>query len=198
MKSRNLIQGFILLMTIGALLIPSTVLAASGEGNGALVAWARSGKGAIHGAGSMTIAGSGELWILDVAGDSRIAVKGAGSVQEYPSGWVRYAGFDGAAKISTDEIKVVVIGYGVRMLASGSGKFALSGNGKYRTTGDGWTAHETLIELRRFSPAAEEDCPVDPEYECPEGYHGVVIEVCDVDEEGNESNCEYIYDCVED
>ena len=41
------------------------------------------------------------------------------------------------------------------------------------------------------------ECPVD-DSECPDGYHGVVIEVCDVDDEGNESGCELIYDCVED
>lgn len=198
MKSQHLIRGFILLITLGALLIPTTVLAATGEGTGALVAWARAGKGAIHGAGNMTISGSGELWVLDVAGDSRIAVKGAGIVQEYPSGWVRYAGFDGTAKITTDEIKVVVIGRGLRLLASGAGEFALRGDGGYRTTGSGWEVHDALIELRRYSPTAEEECPVDVEYECPEGYHAVVIEVCDVDEDGVESNCEIIYDCVED
>ena len=198
MKTRNLMRTIILLTTLGALLIPFTVLAASGEGTGALAAWARLGKGAIHGAGTMTVTGNGELWIYDVAGDSRIAVKGSGTVQEYPSGWVRYAGFDGTAKISSDEVKVVVMGYGIRMIARGSGEFALRGDGNYRTTGDGWTPHEALIELRHYTTVSEEQCPPEPEYECPEGYHAVVIEVCDVDEDGNESNCEIIYDCVED
>lgn len=45
--------------------------------------------------------------------------------------------------------------------------------------------------------SSSEECPVN-EAGCPEGYHWVVVEVCDVDEEGNESGCELIYDCVED
>ena len=132
------------------------------------------GKGALHGAGEIRITGNGELWILDIAGDSRIGVEGSGIVQEYASGWVRYAGFDGVARISSDEVKVVVMGYGIRMAARGAGEFALSGNGNYRTTGDGWTVHETLAGLRHYAPTAEEECPVDAEYECPEGYHAVV------------------------
>lgn len=45
--------------------------------------------------------------------------------------------------------------------------------------------------------SSSEECPALQEG-CEEGYHGIVIEVCDEDIDGNESNCEYIYDCVED
>ena len=198
MNTRKFFRIIVLLVTLGALLIPSTVLAATGEGTGALVAWAHVGKGAIHGSGEIKVSGSGELWILDVAGDSRIVVKGAGFVQQYSSGWVRYAGFDGSAAIQSHEVKVVVQGHGLRLAARGTGEFALRGDGGYRTAGAGWLPLDTLIGLRESTPVAEEETPVSAEYECPEGYHAVVIEVCDVDEDGTESNCEFIYDCVED
>lgn len=53
------------------------------------------------------------------------------------------------------------------------------------------------IQDRANGGLSSEECPVD-ETGCPDGYHWVVVEVCDVDEEGNESGCELIYDCVED
>jgi len=53
------------------------------------------------------------------------------------------------------------------------------------------------IQDRANGGSSSEECPVD-EAGCPEGYHWVVVEVCDVDDEDNESGCELIYDCVED
>ncbi len=154
MKSKRFVFSALALSLLAALLLPTIALAASGGGEGTLIAWG-SGKGVVQGNGTISIAGNGNLWIRDDAGDAYIYVSGEGEKQEHPNGWIHYEGFDGRATITGSDVTVVIAGYQIRMYARGSGRFALRGAGGYRTTGSGWTLDTSLIESTPGEAPAE-------------------------------------------
>ncbi len=145
MKNKRFLQFALSLTALIALLLPTVVLAASGGGDGSLSAWG-TGKGVVYGGGRISASGNGDLWIYDYAGDARIDIQGSGTMNELPTGWVHYEGFDGSASISGSEVTVVIAGSQIRLFARGSGRFALRGRGGYHTSGSGWTLDTNLIE----------------------------------------------------
>jgi len=119
------------LALLGATILPSqAALAQSGGGSGTLTA-SGDGLAGIRGSGTVTISGNGILWIRDRAGDASIQVSGNGTKSELPSGWIRYAGFQGNATVTGSSVTVALSGYDIRLTASGTGKFVLRGNGTY-------------------------------------------------------------------
>ena len=109
---------------------PQTVLAES-DGTGSLTA-SGDGLAGIRGQGNIRISGNGVLWIRDLAGDASIRVTGNGQRTILPSGWIRYAGFQGEATVSGSKVTVALSGYDIHLDASGTGKFVLRGNGTYQ------------------------------------------------------------------
>ena len=127
------------LALMGATMVsPQAALAQSGGGSGTLTA-SGDGLAGIRGSGTATISRSGILWIRDRAGDASIQVSGNGTKSELPSGWIRYAGFQGEAVVSGSQITVALSGYDIQLTASGTGKFVLRGNGSYTVQKDGAT-----------------------------------------------------------
>ncbi len=125
-----------LALTLSALAAPQTALAQSGGGAGTLTA-SGDGLAGIRGNGTVTISGNGILWIRDDGGDALINVSGNGRQVELPSGWIRYTGFHGQAQVSGSKITVALSGVGIKMQATGTGKFVLRGSGSYSVEKDG-------------------------------------------------------------
>lgn len=131
-----------------ALAVPQTAIAQSGGGEGMLTA-SGDGLAGLRGEGTIVISGNGLLWIRDHAGDASIEVTGAGVKQVLPSGWIRYAGFNGTAEVTGSKITVALSGFNIQLQATGSGKFLLRGNGTYsigKYTGV-WTAEAQVLSL---------------------------------------------------
>lgn len=127
-----------LALALSVLAAPQTALAQSGGGTGTLTA-SGNGLAGIRGNGTVTISGNGILWIRDDAGDAIINVSGNGRRVELPSGWIRYTGFHGQARVSGSKITVALSGVGIEMQATGTGKFVLRGIGSYTVEKDGVT-----------------------------------------------------------
>ncbi len=136
MKINRFVFPALVFATLFALVVPSIALAASGGGEGLLIAWG-TGKGVIDGDDRITVTGNGNLFIRDQAVDAKILIRGEGTRHELSNGWTHYQGFDGQAMIDGSEITVAISGVHLRMVARGSGRFALRGRGGYNTRGSG-------------------------------------------------------------
>jgi len=113
-------------------LMTGVAAAEQGGGKGTLTAQG-DGIAGLRGNGSITISGSGTLYVRDAAGDATINVTGKGVKRELRNGWILYAGFDGQAQISGTQITVALSGINIHLQASGTGKFLLRGEGTYET-----------------------------------------------------------------
>lgn len=136
------------LALIALLLMTVSVAAERGGGTGTLTAQG-DGVAGMRGSGSITISGSGTLYIRDLGGDASIVVTGMGVKSELRNGWVIYAGVHGEAQVSGSQITVVLSGVNIHLQATGSGKFLLRGRGTYETSkGSGvWTDEGKVITL---------------------------------------------------
>ncbi|NIS80715.1 MAG: hypothetical protein GTO14_11010 [Anaerolineales bacterium] len=106
--------------------------AQSGGGTGTLRAWG-DGLAAVRGNGTIVISGNGILWIRDHNGDASIHITGTGVRKELDTGWIRYVGFNGQAKVTGSRVTVALSGYDIKLVATGTGKFVLRGNGRWET-----------------------------------------------------------------
>ena len=154
MKIKRFVFPALVLAALFALVVPSIALAASGGGDGWLTVWG-TGKGVVDGDGRITIRGNGDLYIRDHAGDTRIFIQGEGTRRELSNGWIHYRGFDGQATMDGTKITVAISGDHLRIVAYGSGRFALRGHGGYRTRGSGWSFEPTLINATPGEVAVE-------------------------------------------
>jgi len=136
------------LALVAILLMTGAAAAAQGGGTGTLTAQG-DGIAGLRGNGSITISGSGTLYVRDAAGDATINVTGKGVKRELRNGWILYAGFDGQAQISGTQITVALSGINIHLQASGTGKFLLRGEGTYETShGKGvWTDAGKVIAV---------------------------------------------------
>lgn len=136
MKSKRILMiGTLALLAVAlcvALLPVEKAYAQSGGGTGTLRAWG-DGLAVVRGNGTVVLSGNGILWIRDYNGDARIHVTGVGVRQELPSGWIRYVGFKGEAKVTGSRITVALSGYNIKLVTTGTGKFVLRGNGRWET-----------------------------------------------------------------
>ncbi len=157
MKNKRFYLIFSIAMAVAlvgaGMFAPQAVLAQSGGGSGTLTA-SGDGLAGIRGNGAVTISGSGILWIRDTAGDAVINVSGNGTRHERPGGWIRYSGFQGQATVSGSQITVALSGFGIDMVATGTGKFILRGNGSYSVEKDGlvimtgaWTEQAEVFSI---------------------------------------------------
>ena len=150
---KSIIFSTVILLVIIATIAPSVAFAQSGEGSGRLTAIG-SGLAGLRGNGKVTISGEGVLWIRDRTGNADIHISGSGHRTELPSGWIRYAGFNGHATISGTQITVALSGANIEMRAFGRGKFILRGEGSYTITKNGvvttgvWTKEGKVLELK--------------------------------------------------
>lgn len=155
MKIKRFILPALAFATLFALVVPSIALAASGGGDGLLIAWG-AGKGVVYGEGRITVTGNGDLYIQDHAGDADINVQGDGTRRELGDGWIHYEGFDGRASIEGSEITVAISGDHLRMIARGRGRFTLRGQGGFRTKGSGWSLDTSLVDATPGEVYAEQ------------------------------------------
>ncbi|MEA3281163.1 MAG: hypothetical protein U9Q68_01165 [Euryarchaeota archaeon] len=105
----------------------------------------------LNGTGSLDADGSGTAWIIgsldlalscdtgtlmvrDRTGDMEITVTGNG-VKDQSSRWTMYNGFDGTADITGSDVSVMLIGSGVNLTVTGTGRAILVGDGAYQVKG---------------------------------------------------------------
>jgi hypothetical protein len=132
---RFLITGTLVVLVVAlcaAVLPVDVAYAQGGAGTGTLRAWG-DGLAAVRGNGTVAISGNGILWIKDHNGDASIHITGSGVRHELDSGWIRYVGFNGKAKVTGSLITVALSGYDIKLMATGTGKFVLRGNGRWET-----------------------------------------------------------------
>jgi hypothetical protein len=104
----------------------TSVATVSAEGRGVAL---------FEGNGTITITGNGVLRIRDIAGDARITITGNGRRKaSNDKGWLRYAGFRGSATITGTNVIVALTGAGIKLNASGSGRYLLRGTGTATVT----------------------------------------------------------------
>jgi len=113
----------------------------------------RNGAVILNGTGSFDASGSGTAWlhgsldltlvcdygtlmVCDRAGDMEIAVTGNG-VKDQSGRWTVYHGFDGTADITGSDVSVVLVGSGVDLTVTGTGRAILVGDGVYHVSGSG-------------------------------------------------------------
>lgn len=135
MKSR--IAQALGLAFVLALLLTSVAAAEQGGGTGTLTAKG-DGLAALRGSMTVTLRGSGMLLIRDQGGDATIQVNGRGYKKELPGGTIVYIGFNGKAEITGSAVTVALRGRGIKLEATGTGRYLLRGHGTYHTEkGDG-------------------------------------------------------------
>ena len=145
--------ALILTLVLSVILVPTLASAQSGSGSGRLTAYG-SGLAGLRGNGTVTISGEGVLWIRDLNGNAEIKISGQGRRTNLPSGWTRYAGFNGQATVTGSQITVALSGADIEMQATGRGKFILRGEGSYTvrkndiTTTGSWTMEAKVMELK--------------------------------------------------
>jgi hypothetical protein len=105
----------------------------------------------LNGTGTLEASGSGTAWIhgsLDLAlvcdygtlmvhdhtGDMVVNVTGSG-VKDQSGRWTMYHGFDGTADITGSDVSVVLVGSGIDLTVTGTGRAILVGDGIYQTLG---------------------------------------------------------------
>jgi len=89
------------------------------------------GIAVLGGRGVVDIEGNGILWVRDFSGNATIRVTGHGEKEEFPDGWIQYAGFHGTAHLAGTRLVVVLAGSGVELEARGIGRALLWGHGTY-------------------------------------------------------------------
>jgi hypothetical protein len=111
----------------------------------------RDGAVVLNGTGSLNASGSGTAWIhgsLDLAlscdhgtlmvhdraGDGDIKVTGNG-VEGQTGRWTIYHGFDGTADITGSDVSVALVGSGIDLTVTGTGRAILVGHGIYQVRG---------------------------------------------------------------
>ena len=94
------------------------------RGDGMAILWGR---------GTVDLSGNGMLWIKDAAGDAVIEVRGSGQKEEFPDGWIQYAGFHGMAHVEGSRIGVIVAGVDIELAAQDRGIVRLWGHGSHQS-----------------------------------------------------------------
>ncbi len=114
----------------GAVILNGTgTLEASGSGT----AW-------IHGSPDLSLSCDyGTLMVHDRKGDMAITVTGNG-VEDQSGRWTMYHGFDGTADITGSDVSVALVGSGIDLTVTGTGRAILVGDGTYHVTGSGGEA----------------------------------------------------------
>ncbi|MBL7208933.1 MAG: hypothetical protein ISS52_02420 [Dehalococcoidia bacterium] len=107
---------------------------AKAKGAGTLTAQG-DGIALLGGRGTVEVSGNGILWIKDLASDAVIKVSGQGEKEEFPDGWIQYAGFHGNASVEGSRIRVIVAGVDIDLFAEGRGRVLLWGHGTYQING---------------------------------------------------------------
>ncbi len=109
----------------GAVILNGTgTLEASGSGT----AW-------IHGSPDLALSCDyGTLMVRDRAGDMAITVTGNG-VKDQSGRWTMYHGFDGTADITGSDVSVALVGSGIDLTVTGTGRAILVGDGAYQVRG---------------------------------------------------------------
>jgi hypothetical protein len=75
------------------------------------------------------------LWIKDAAGDAIIEITGSGQKEEFPDGWIQYAGFHGTAHVQGARIGVIVAGVDIELTSQGRGLARLWGHDSCQSPG---------------------------------------------------------------
>jgi len=109
----------------GAVMLNGTgTLKASGSGT----AW-------IHGSLDLTLScDNGTLMVHDRAGNGNITVTGNGA-EDQTGRWTIYRGFDGTADITGSDVSVALVGSGIELTVTGTGRAILVGDGTYQVLG---------------------------------------------------------------
>ena len=98
------------------------------EANGLGTAW-------IHGSLDLALScDHGTLMVHDRAGDGDIKVTGNG-VEDQSGRWTMYHGFDGTADITGSDVSVALVGSGIDLTVTGTGRAILVGDGTYQVRG---------------------------------------------------------------
>ena len=121
----------IVVVVVAVLAVVPVVSAEELRGEGSLAAQG-DGIAILRGRGTVDLTGNGTLWIKDVAGDAVIEVTGSGEKEEFPDGWLQYAGFHGEAHVEGSRIAVIVAGVDIELTAQGRGLARLWGHGSYQ------------------------------------------------------------------
>jgi hypothetical protein len=122
----------ILVVVVAMLAVVPVVSAQGSQSEGSLTAQG-DGVAILRGRGTVDLSGNGILWIKDAAGDAVIEVTGSGQKEEFPDGWIQYAGFHGTAHVEGSRIGVIVAGVDIELAAQGRGMARLWGHGSYQS-----------------------------------------------------------------
>jgi len=143
----------ILVVVVAMLAVVPLVSAQGSQSEGSLTAQG-DGMAILRGRGTVDLSGNGILWIKDAAGDAVIEVTGSGQKEEFPDGWIQYAGFHGTAHVEGARIGVIVAGVDIELAAQGRGIARLWGHGSYQSP-DGageWRATGLGARVRLAAP----------------------------------------------
>ena len=143
----------ILVVVVAMLAVVPVVSAQEPQGEGNLTAQG-DGMAILRGRGTVDLSGNGILWIKDAAGDAVIEVTGSEQKEEFPDGWIQYAGFHGTAHVEGSRIGVIVAGVDIELTAQGRGMARLWGHGTYQSpdgTGE-WATTGLGARLRLAAP----------------------------------------------
>ena len=122
----------IVVVVVAMLAVVPVVSAQEPRGEGSLTAQG-DGIAILRGRGTVDLGGNGTLWIKDAAGDAVIEVTGSGQREEFPDGWIQYAGFHGTAHVEGSRIGVIVAGVDIELTAQGCGLARLWGHGSHQS-----------------------------------------------------------------
>jgi len=122
----------VLVVVVAMLAVVPVVGAEEARGEGSLTAQG-DGIAILRGRGTVDLSGNGILWIRDAAGGAVIEVTGSGQKEEFPDGWIQYAGFHGTAHIEGARIAVIVAGVDIDLTVQGRGMARLWGHGSYQS-----------------------------------------------------------------
>jgi hypothetical protein len=154
MKSKVISKFFIVVGLLALALstmafTPASSVNVAGGGTGTLDAFG-TGTAGIIGGGTVKVTGNGVLWVKDNGGDAKVTAAGYGRVLKTSSGWTRYEGFNGSAKVQGSNIEVKIVGANVVLHAEGTGKFYLAGKGTYKTgtTSGNWSTKMKTYEIK--------------------------------------------------
>lgn len=145
--------ALIVVIVVAMLAVVPAVSAQGQQGEGSLTARG-DGIAILRGRGTVDLSGNGTLWVKDAAGDAVIRLTGTGQKEEFPDGWLQYAGFHSTAHIEGSRISVIVAGVDIELAAQGRGLARLWGHGSYQSPdGDGeWDAARLGVHIRLAAP----------------------------------------------
>ena len=140
-------------VVVAMLAVVPVVSAQEPRGEGSLTAQG-DGIAILRGRGTVDLSGNGTLWIKDAAGDAVIEVTGSGQKEEFPDGWLQYAGFHGTAHVEGSRIGVIVAGVDIQLAAQGRGMARLWGHGTYQSPDEAreWRATGLGAHVRLAAP----------------------------------------------